>query len=207
MRVLAGAADAAARDAEINGAPPRIEPLAENELSFDALEYCRNLRRAMGVPENGQIPEVTATMLRHPVLNAAQTDIGIMLNARGTLADRERELAVLRQAWITGSPYEWGEHVDIGKRLGLTAEDIARITQGPDAPGWSRHDAAILRGTDELLAAYRISDETWAVLAESWDDKQLLEFPILVGVYAATAMQQNSIGARLRASNPGLSHR
>lgn len=207
VRVLAGAADAAARDAEINGAPPRIEPLAESELSFDALEYCRNLRLAMRVPENGQIPEVTATMLRHPVLNEAQTAIGIMLNTKGTLTNRERELAVLRQAWVTGSPYEWGEHVDIGKRLGLSVEDIELITQGADAPGWSRHEAAILRGVDELLSSYRIADETWAVLAETWSDKQLLEFPILVGVYAATAMQQNSIGARLRANNPGLTHR
>ena len=171
------------------------------------LEYCRRLRVSLGIPENGEIPEVTATMLRHPELNEAQTQIGIMLAARGTLSQRERELAVLRQAWVTGSPYEWGEHVDIAKRQGVSAQEVERITVGADAPGWSRHDAAILRGTDELLSAFRISDETWAVLAESWDDKQLLEFPILVGVYAATAMQQNSIGARLRASNPGLSHR
>ncbi len=45
------------------------------------------------------------------------------------------------------------------------------------------------------------------MLAESWGDQQLLEFPILVGVYVATAMQQNSFGAGLRAGNPGLSHR
>jgi len=114
---------------------------------------------------------------------------------------------VLRQAWVTGSPYEWGEHVDISKRLGLSGEDIERITAGADAPGWSRHEAAMLRGVDELLSRFRISDETWGVLAETWDEKQLLEFPILVGVYAATAMQQNSIGAALRAKNPGLSHR
>ena len=207
MQVLAGAASAAARDAEINGQPPRIGPIPEHELSVDALEYCRNLRIAMGVPENGEIPEVTATMLRHPVLNEVQTDIGIMLNARGTLTPREREIAVLRQAWVTGSPYEWGEHVDIGKRLGLSGEDIERIIVGADAPLWSRHEAAIVRAVDELLERYRIADATWLVLAETWGDQQLLEFPVLVGVYAATAMQQNSIGAALRANNPGLTHR
>ena len=207
MQVLAGAASAAARDAEINGQPPKIGPIPENELSPDALDYCRNLRIAMGVPENGEIPEVTATMLRHPVLNEAQTNVGIMLNARGTLTAREREIAVLRQAWVTGSPYEWGEHVDIGKRLGLSAEDIECIIVGADAPGWSRHEAAILRGVDEMLSHHRISDATWDVLAETWGELQLLEFPILVGVYAATAMQQNSIGAALRAKNPGLTHR
>lgn len=207
MKVLAGAENAAARDAEINGAPPKIAPLAEHELSGDALEYCRQLRISMGIPENGEIPAITATMLRHPALNDAQTEIGIMLFAKSELSMRERELAVLRQAWVTGSPYEWGEHVDIGKRFGISGEEIERVTVGADAPGWSRHEAAILRGVDELLEGYRISDATWDVLAETWGDKQLLEFPILVGVYAATAMQQNSIGAALRAKNPGLTHR
>jgi 4-carboxymuconolactone decarboxylase len=207
MNVLAGAASAAARDAEINGRPPKIGPIPENELSPDALEYCRNLRIALGIPENGEIPEVTATMLRHPALNAAQTDMGIMLNAKGTLTARERELAILRQAWVTGSPYEWGEHVDIGKRIGLSAGDIERIVAGADAPGWTAHEAAILRGVDEMLSRYRISDATWAVLAETWGEQQLLELPILVGVYVATALQQNSFGAALRADNPGLMHR
>jgi 4-carboxymuconolactone decarboxylase len=207
MKVLAGAHSAAARDAEVNGQPPRIGPLTQDELSPDALEYCRQLRISMGVPENGEIPDVTATMLRHPELNDAQTQIGIMLNGRGTLTAREREIAILRQAWVTGAPYEWGEHVDIGKRLGLSGEDIERIVAGADAPGWTAHEAAIMRGVDELLDGYLISDATWGVLAQTWGDKQLMEFPILVGVYAATAMQQNSIRASLRAKNPGLSHR
>ncbi len=162
MKVLAGAPSAAARDAEINGKPPKIGPLAKSELGTDALEYCRNLRVSLGIPENGEIPEVTATMLRHPALNDAQTQMGIMLAGKGTLSPRERELAVLRQAWVTGSPYEWGEHVDIGKRCGVLPEEIERIIAGADAPGWSRHEAAILRGVDEMLSAYRISDATWA---------------------------------------------
>ena len=81
------------------------------------------------------------------------------------------------------------------------------MIEGPDAPGWSRHEAALLRGVDEMLSRFQISDATWDVLAETWGDKQLLEFPILVGVYAATAMQQNSMRAALRAGNPGLTHR
>jgi 4-carboxymuconolactone decarboxylase len=207
MKVLGGAPSAAARDAEINGRPPKIGPLAEHEFDGDALEYCRKLRLALGIPEDGDIPDVTTTMLRHPALNEAQTQMGVMLAGHGALTPRERELAVLRQAWVTGSPFEWGEHVDIGKRCGITPEEIERITQGAEAPGWSRHEAAILRAVDEMLSGFRIADATWEVLAESWGDKQLLELPILVGVYAATAMQQNSIGVSLRAGNPGLSHR
>ncbi len=88
---------------------------------------------------------------------------------------------------------------------GLPAEEIERIVAGSSAPGWSRHEGAIIKAVEELFTRFQISDATWAVLAESWSEQQLLEFPILVGVYAATAMQQNSIRfATLRADNTGL---
>jgi 4-carboxymuconolactone decarboxylase len=207
MKPLAESPDPKARDAEVNGAPPRIGPIPENELGAEALEYCRGLRISLGIPENGEIPDVTATMLRHPALNEAQTNMGIMLAGHGKLSPRERELAILRQAWITGAPYEWGEHVDIAKRFGITGEEIERIVAGSSAQGWSRHEGAIIKGVEELFTRFQISDATWAVLAETWSEQQLLEFPILVGVYAATAMQQNSIRAMLRGNNTGLTHR
>jgi len=207
MKPLAESPSPAARDAEVNGAPPRIGPLAQSELGAEALAYCKELRVILGIPENEEVPEVTATMLRHPALNDAQTQMGIMLAAQGALSQRERELTVLRGAWITGAPFEWREHVDIAKRCGITGEEIERIVAGSSAPGWSRHEGAIIKAVEELFDRYQISDATWAVLAESWDERQLLEFPILVGVYAATAMQQNSIRARLRGGNTGLAHR
>ncbi len=207
MKVLGGADSDVARDAEINGKPPRIAPLTENELTPEAMDYCKRLRVSLGIPESGIIPAVTATMLRHLELNDAQTNMGIMLAAKGTLTMRERELAVLRGAWVTGAPFEWSEHVVIAKRVGITPEEIEMVIEGGTAEGWSRHEAAILTGVDELLSRFRISDETWAVLAECWGEKQLMEFPVLVGVYAATAMQQNSLGVPLEGGKPGLTSR
>jgi 4-carboxymuconolactone decarboxylase len=52
-----------------------------------------------------------------------------------------------------------------------------------------------------------ISDESWAVLAESWNEKQLMEFPVLIGQYFMIAIQQNALRVRLSDHNPGLSHR
>ncbi|MEO6718559.1 MAG: carboxymuconolactone decarboxylase family protein [Novosphingobium sp.] len=207
MQLLGGAASDVSRDEEVNGKPPRIAPLREDELSPEAAEYCKWLRGAMGIPETGLIPGVTATMLRHMDLNDAQTTIGVMLTSKGKISPRERELAVLRGGWITGAPFEWSEHVVIAKRLGISAEEIERIIEGGAAPGWSAHEAALLTGVDELLSRFMISDETWATLAQSWDQQQLMEFPILVGVYAATAMQQNSLRVTTEGGKPGLTSR
>lgn len=207
MKPLAESPDPRARDAEVNGKPPRIEPLTENELSPEAMDYCKRLRVSLGIPESGLIPAVTATMLRHPALNDAQTQMGIMLAGNGTLTPRERELAVLRGAWIMGAPFEWSEHVVIAKRCGLSAEEIERVIEGGRSESWSRHEAALLLAVDELFTRFMISDETWAVLAETWGEKQLMEFPVLVGVYAATAMQQNSLRVRTEGGKPGLTSR
>ena len=57
---------------------------------------------------------------------------------------RERELAVLRVAWLCRAPYEWGEHVELAKLCGVSAEEIERVTQGSSAAGWSDHECALL---------------------------------------------------------------
>lgn len=207
IKELGGAASDVARDAEINGKPPRIAPLREDEMNDEAMDYCKRLRAVLGVPESGLIPLVTATMLRHPDLNDAQTNMGIMLQGRGLISPRERELTVLRGAWVTGAPFEWSEHCVIARRVGITGEEIERVIEGGAAPGWSAHEAALLTAVDELLSRFMITDGTWEVLARTWDEKQLMEFPVLVGVYAATAMQQNSLRVTTEGGKPGLTSR
>ena len=146
-------------------------------------------------------------MLRHPSLFSRQADVGIQLLAHGTLAARDRELAILRVAWLCQAPYEWGEHVLIAKKLALTSADIERVTQGSEAPGWSEHEQAIVRATEELYENAMISDATWATLSKRLDERQLIELPVLVGQYQSVAYYQNSLRLRLHDGNLGLKAR
>lgn len=154
-----------------------------------------------------QLPEIVRTMLRHPELFALHTDVGLQLLARGALSLRDRELAILRIAWLCQAPYEWGEHVMVGKRFGLTSEDIARVIDGPDAEGLDEHESAILRAVDELHGDAMISEATWGTLAERLDERQLIELPIIVGQYQTVAYYQNSLRLRLHTGNRGLKAR
>jgi hypothetical protein len=116
-------------------------------------------------------------------------------------------MVILRTAWLVRSPFEWGEHVAYGKRLGLTGEEIERITQGSCAAGWNEHDRAVLRGVEELLGDYAVSDQTWATLAKSWSEPQLMELPGLVGSYTLTAMLYNTLRFGLLEGNAGFRQR
>ncbi|NGY04889.1 carboxymuconolactone decarboxylase family protein [Solimonas terrae] len=153
------------------------------------------------------LPEIVRTMLRHPELFARQTELGIQLLGRGVLAPRDRELAILRIVWLCRAPYGWGEHVHVAKSIGIASIEIERITQGSQAPGWRRHDGAILKAAEELHAAAMISDTTWAILAERLDDRQLIELPIVIGQYQTVAYYQNSLRLRLHDGNAGLTAR
>jgi alkylhydroperoxidase family enzyme len=221
------------RETRVLGGGPRIQPLRVDELTDDLLQIVARMIQINSAIDSrekealtelmpdqaadasaarlsdtlGSLPEILRTMLRHPGLFARQVDIGIQLLGHGALSGRDRELAILRIGWLCQAPYEWGEHVLVAKKLDVSSEDIERITQGSDAPGWSEHDQAILRAAEELHADAMISDTTWATLAKRLDERQLIELPIVIGQYQAVAYYQNSLRLRLHNGNLGLKAR
>ncbi|MGB8366704.1 MAG: carboxymuconolactone decarboxylase family protein [Rhizomicrobium sp.] len=199
--------DIHARQALIVGMPPRIPPLKPNEFGKEASETVTELRKAVSLPPTDNVPEYVAIVLRYPALYRRHTELALQLFG-GALSPRHRELAVLCVGWLCQAPYEWGEHVDIGKRVAkLTSEEIDRVTRGSAAPGWNEDDRAIIRAVEELHQDAMISDETWAALARSLNEQQLIELPILVGQYQGVAYFLNSVRCRLMPGNPGLSAR
>ena len=121
-----------------------------------------------------------------------------------TIPERHRELLILRTAWLSRGDYIWGRHDVIGKEAGLTAEEIRRVTVGPDAPGWDDFERALLEAADQLHSSRFISDSTWNVLAEGYTDDELRQVVMVVGNYTQLAMFQNTLGAQLPPGDEGL---
>jgi len=164
--------------------PPRMEPLNTPDAIEAAIRNTVALRKAAGssTPVTADsVPEFVTTLLRHPDLYYRLTELSMQLQGQGTLTARDRQLAILRKAWLYQGAYVWGEHVKHSKRVGITSEEIERVTQGSAAPGWTVHECALLRAVEELHSNAMISDTAWNVLAQRLDDRQLIELPILVG--------------------------
>jgi alkylhydroperoxidase family enzyme len=196
----------AAREAELLGKPQRVAPLKLEELGQDTWDIVNEIRKTIGLGPATDMPGYSLTMAKHPPIFRRQLEMGMAIFS-GKMPARERELAVLRIGWLLRAPYEWGEHVDIGQRYGVTKEEILRVIEGSSAPGWTEHEAAILKAIEEILTNLTVSDATWAVLARTWDEQQLLEFPMMVGQYVCTAIVQNTLRIRLENGNPGLTYR
>jgi alkylhydroperoxidase family enzyme len=185
--------DIDARERQVIGDGPRFPPLSEDDIDDDAKATIMEIRGAFNIPDDAPMPMVSLISLRHPGMFRGQMALGVELAGRGAIPPREREIAILRIALLCGAPFEWSEHVDIGRRFGVTDEEIERVIDGSAADGWSEHERAILRGVEELIADKCLADETWDTLARTWNDQQLMELPMLVGSYFMTALQQNTL--------------
>ncbi|MCB2061556.1 MAG: carboxymuconolactone decarboxylase family protein, partial [Novosphingobium sp.] len=158
--------------------PPRIEPLGPEELGEAGWQAMNRARDLTGYPKDAPLHPFLATMCRHTEMFERYMEFGMNFLLNSAIAPRDREMVILRTGWLCDAPYEWCEHVAAGLREGLTRQEIDWISEGPSAPGWDERDRALLRAVDELHGNATISDEVWAVLAEHFDERQLLELPV-----------------------------
>jgi alkylhydroperoxidase family enzyme len=127
------------------------------------------------------------TLGRHPRLFRAWLHFAGRLMPGGTLPRRDTELVILRVAHLRASEYELTHHVPLGRRAGLSAEEVERIFEGPGAAGWSPREAALLHAVDDLHACGDLADDTWETLRAHLDDRGLIELVLLVGHYEMLA--------------------
>jgi 4-carboxymuconolactone decarboxylase len=176
---------------------PRLPPLPPER--WDDEDVVTALRTGFGGVPPGPMPNVLATMLHHPRLAGPFLAYNSVLLRKPTIEARHRELMILRVAWRTGSNYEWLQHVRLGQRYGVTADEVAAIAAGASTGDWTPLEADLLAATDQLLDAYRIDDATWGRLAEHLDERQLVEVVFVVGTYTCLAMAFRSFGLQLDA--------
>jgi alkylhydroperoxidase family enzyme len=176
--------------------PTRIPPLPPDEQDEQAKELLSGVS-AQGAPA----ANIFATLVRHPGLFRRWLPFGGKLLGGGKLPARDRELLILRTGWLCEAEYEWAQHREISKSIGISGEEIERVRAGADADGWDPFEVTLIQAADELHAEASISDDTWAKLAEHYDERQLIEVPMLVGHYHMVAFTLNSLGVPLE---PGL---
>lgn len=168
---------------------PRIAPGTSHEIGLVNTVIVRVLGAAVG----GAPPRVFTTLARHRGLFRRWLWFAGALMPGGTLPRDEAELVILRVAHNTSCDYEWVQHERFAQRAGLSADQVARVRNGVEAPGWSPRQALLLRAADELHAERCIGDELWAALAHEYDEPRLIQLCLLVGHYEMLAMTLRSL--------------
>lgn len=155
-----------------------------------------------------QPPRLFLTMSLRPRLFRGWLRFAGRLMPGGRLPRRETELVILRVAQLRACAYELEHHERLAARAGVTAADVARLAEGPDAAGWTGRERLVLQAVEELHHRQDVGDELWAGLADALSPGDLVELVLLVGHYEMLA---TFIGAlrippdrrRSSASSPG----
>jgi AhpD family alkylhydroperoxidase len=169
--------------------PPRVPPGGRREIGIINVA----VTRIIGVATGSGPPNVFTTLARHRGLFRRWLWFAGALMPGGLLPRRDSELVILRVAENCRCEYEWRHHERLGRTAGLTAEQIQRVREGPDADGWSARERLLLRAADELHTERDVSGELWGELRPMLSDTELIELCLLIGHYEMLAMTLNAL--------------
>jgi 4-carboxymuconolactone decarboxylase len=186
------------------GPGPRVPPLPRSSWDDSVRDAVRSAfpgdvadRFLSDGPDAMALPNAIGMFLHHPALAGRWLAYNNVLLWDGTLDARLRELVVLRVGWLTRSRYEWAQHVRLGARFGVTADDVDAIARDAHGAAWSELERAAVDAADQLVGDHRVDDATWSRLAAHLDQRQLVELLFVVGTYTCLAMVFNATGVAL----------
>lgn len=177
--------------------PPPYEPAVEQAIRHSAFSGLSplNLRLALA---------------QEPSLSVAFQAMAHVVLFKGSLTEREREIAIIRTGALTRSEYEWGMHVSIyAEKCGLSEAHITDLTIGrPDAQRWAPRELAIVQMVDELHHHSTIGDATWDALKSHWSSPEIVQLILASSFYHMAAFFLNSMAVPLETGSrrfpPGM---
>ncbi|MDC3123595.1 carboxymuconolactone decarboxylase family protein [Gammaproteobacteria bacterium] len=170
---------------------PRIQPLEKDQWNEEAAALLTP------IAERGRVLNIFKTLANHSALARRWMVFANHILGKSTLPEKERELVILRIGYLCQAEYEWGQHVEIARRAGMTDEEILCSKSGPKTPGLSPLYRLLLEATDELHGDAHVSDATWQGLSEHLNQQQLMDLVFTVGQYNLVSMALNSFGVQL----------
>ena len=136
------------------------------------------------------------TFAHNPKLADLFSALNIHLLSTTSLPLRERQIAIMRTAWICDARYMWSSHLRTSLRRGLEPELFGPLKVGASDPYFTEFERIVIHATEDLVKDRLVSDANWKALAAQWSNKQLLDFLFTVGTYVCIAGVMRSTGVQ-----------
>lgn len=139
-------------------------------------------------------PEQRQLLARLPPLNvfrmvagaprAVRPFMGLGSAVLSTALDgRRREIAVLRVAHATRAPYEWAQHEQLARNVGVTDAEIDAVANEEPVGSLDEECNLICRVADEVTRDVRLSDEALEQIVDHYGPREAAELILLVSYY------------------------
>jgi alkylhydroperoxidase family enzyme len=120
--------------------------------------------------------------------------LNVHLLVTNSVPVRQRQIAIMRTAWLCKARYMWSSHLRTSMSFGLEPELFRPLQVGASDPYFTEFERTIIRATEDLVTDRLINQANWQALAAEWSDEQLLDFMFTVGAYVLTAGVMRSTG-------------
>lgn len=157
-------------------------PLVEREDIPEEYQYLWD-RNAT----DGRVPNIFRAMANNPRIWQQYLRLGNALWTRSGIDTATRELIILRTAILAHSPYEWHQHVRIGRQAGLSDERIKALHAWRQSDAFSAPERAILAYVDAVSSSDHPLAEVHDELASHFGPETIVAINLLTGYYAMTA--------------------
>jgi 4-carboxymuconolactone decarboxylase len=139
-------------------------------------------------------PEHRELLARLPPLNVFRMVAGAPRAVRPFMAlggavlstaldPQRREIAVLRVAHATRARYEWAQHEQLARNVGVSAAEIEAIRSEEPVVGLDEERNLICRVADEISRDVRLSDAALEQIIERYGPREAAELILLVSYY------------------------
>jgi 4-carboxymuconolactone decarboxylase len=169
---------------------PRIAPVPEAQWTDAQRQLVEKYT------PNGHADNALKTLLNLPELVDGVMPYTNYLLKESSLAPRQRELLVLRVAWLLGNQSLWATHATAARNADMSPTEIRRIAQGAGAAGWDPFEATLLRLADELFRNSSVTNATWQALSARYDMFNLMDAVETVNHFITLSMIYNTFGVQ-----------
>lgn len=174
----------------------RLEKLPPDTLDADqraVYDAVAGGRRASGpfrlVDADGALEGPFNAFLLQPKLGFALQALGAAVRYETSLTDRARELAILVTAAYEDSAFEWYAHEAVGRRAGLTGEELDAVRTGRCSELADEAERTAAVTVQALCARGDLDDDEYERAAAVLGTAGVFELLTLTGYYRALALQ------------------
>jgi 4-carboxymuconolactone decarboxylase len=141
---------------------------------------------ARAIAEDGSLLGPFNPLLFNPDLGAAGIGVFRADKSSTALSARVHEIVVLTVGSAWQSAYEVYAHTAVAKAVGLPDSVIDAIASGTRPDFESDREAAAYDFTWQLAHNHRVDPETYALAANTFGDRGLVDMVLLIGLYLFT---------------------
>lgn len=142
---------------------------------------------SMSNEQKKQYDRFPSNLVRALLVTTSSTKGYISLGASfpaGQLADKDREMVILRVGALSKSAYERMQHLPLARKAGWTDEEIGKLENGTP---YSEREKDILAFVDECVRNVKVRTGTFNRVRQYYDETQIAELTLMIGHYMMTA--------------------